>query len=199
MKKYQQGFTLLELLIAMFIFTIIMLMIIAGFSMVLRSNERIRANQQQLSEIQRAVTIMARDFSQMVPRPVLDNDGSLMTNLILDNESHKYEFTRGGYVNPFSREKRSTLMRLAYIFDQDKGRIIRRVWPVLDRAPSTTYSDNFVLSGVRNFTVQMLDENTAKYVSGSYDNLPYAVILTIEMLNNEKITRVLALKRGKNA
>lgn len=199
MKKHQYGFTLIEVLIAMFIFAIIMMMVIAGFSMVLRSNEKIRENHQQLSEIQRVVTIIARDFSQMVPRSVLDNDGTLIAGLVIDNESHRYEFTKGGYVNPFGMEKRSTLMRLAYVFVQDKATIIRRVWPVLDRAPSTNYTDYSLLSGVRNFSVQMLDENSAQYLTGSYDKLPYSLIFTIELENKQKITRVLALKRGNNA
>ncbi len=196
MKKQNAGFTLIEILIAMFIFAIIMTIIISGFSMVLRSNEKIRAHHQRLSEIQRAVTIIARDFSQIVPRSIVDNDGTQISCLIIDNEARQYEFTRGGYVNPFAVAKRSTLLRLAYLFDHNT--IIRRVWPVLDRAPSTIYSDNPLLLGVQDFQVQMLDKDAKPFNTGAYDILPDALIFTIELENQEKVRRVIALKRGNN-
>ena len=195
--RRQYGFTLMEIMIAMFIFAIVMAMIVSGFTMVVRSNETLHEHQTRFSKIQLAVTIITRDLSQMIERDILDNDGTKLASIISDYNGHRFEFTRGGYVNPFASAKRSTLVRVVYRFENNG--IIREVWPVLDRAPSTEPSRRLLLTNVKDFYIDMLDASGELLPDAGYESLPSGILFNIEFLNKEKITRIIAIERGYNA
>jgi len=59
-KTQQRGFTLLELLVAMVIFSLLSIMAYAGLSNVVTGNEVIAKKEQQLKEIQRTIMFLER-------------------------------------------------------------------------------------------------------------------------------------------
>src|SRR5947209_8116839 len=74
-RKNQQGFTLLELLIALFIFTIISMMLASALHTVIKAQSGSDKNALLLRELQVALLMMSRDVEQTVNRPVLDTTG----------------------------------------------------------------------------------------------------------------------------
>jgi general secretion pathway protein J len=153
--KEQQGFTLIEILIALLVFAIVAVLATVGLSAVLKARERSNVQVQTMQQMQLAFLIMKQDINQMVARPVIDNTGNQIPALV--EHAHYIEFTRAGYVNPLMQLKRSTLQRVAYIFHQQQ--LIRRTWPVLDRAPETQPSDRVLLTHLQNINFAFLADN----------------------------------------
>ncbi|HTV80153.1 MAG TPA: type II secretion system minor pseudopilin GspJ [Steroidobacteraceae bacterium] len=68
----QAGFTLIELIVALFITAIIFAVGYGSVNQALRSHEELKEHQARLGEVQDAVRIMVQDFSQLSPRPIRD-------------------------------------------------------------------------------------------------------------------------------
>ena len=77
----QQGFTLLELLIASIIFAIMAVMAYGGLDNVIRNSESSQQALKRLQQIQQSVSVLNRDFSQIVPRSIRDEFGNLQPYL----------------------------------------------------------------------------------------------------------------------
>jgi general secretion pathway protein J len=66
------GFTLIELIVALFITAIIFSVGYGGINQSLRNHEQLKEHQARLSEVQNAVRVMAQDFSELAARPIRD-------------------------------------------------------------------------------------------------------------------------------
>jgi general secretion pathway protein J len=69
------GFTLIELIVALFITAIIFTVGYGAINQALRNHEQLKEHQSRLSEVQDAVRVMAQDFSELSPRPIRDQLG----------------------------------------------------------------------------------------------------------------------------
>lgn len=69
------GFTLIELIVALFITAIIFSVGYGAINQTLRNHEQLKAHQDRLSEVQNAVRIMVQDFAELSPRPIRDSLG----------------------------------------------------------------------------------------------------------------------------
>jgi general secretion pathway protein J len=67
-----RGFTLIELMVALFITAIIFSVGYGGINQALRNHEQLKEHQARLSEVQNAVRVMVQDFSELSARPVRD-------------------------------------------------------------------------------------------------------------------------------
>jgi general secretion pathway protein J len=67
-----QGFTLIELIVALFITAIIFSVGYGGINQSLRNHEQLKEHQARLSEVQNAVRVMVQDFSELSARPIRD-------------------------------------------------------------------------------------------------------------------------------
>jgi general secretion pathway protein J len=66
------GFTLIELIVALFITAIIFSVGYGGINQALRNHEQLKEHQARLSEVQNAVRVMVQDFSELSARPIRD-------------------------------------------------------------------------------------------------------------------------------
>jgi len=116
----QQGFTLLEVLIAVAIFALISL---AGFTIlntVLQSEERSKQRIARINEIQRAFLIMERDFLQITRRTIrVDGEKPLAGYIHTEQNnfsasSQAIAFVRSGWTNPGLLMPRGDLQSVAY-------------------------------------------------------------------------------------
>jgi len=120
-KRYhQQGFTLLEVLIAVAIFALISL---AGFTIlntVLQSEERSKQRIARINEIQRAFLIMERDFLQITRRTIRVDGEKPLAGYIHSEQnnfsasSQAIAFVRSGWTNPGLLMPRGDLQSVAY-------------------------------------------------------------------------------------
>lgn len=69
------GFTLLELLVALFIAALMFAMGYAALSQGLTSHDHLKEQQARLLELQTAMRVMEQDFVQLAPRPVRQTIG----------------------------------------------------------------------------------------------------------------------------
>lgn len=157
LRSNQQGFTLLELLIASIIFAIMALMAYGGLANVIDNSKASQESLARLQKIQQSVAVLNRDLSQIIPRTIRDEYGNRQSYLSAGNNiDYLIEFTRGGQVNP-ANQLRSTLQRVAYQFDEEK--LVRLQWPQLDRAQGIDARQTIVLDNIDQVSLRFLDQD----------------------------------------
>ena len=149
------GFTLMELLVAMAIFTIVGALALSGYTQLVRQSEYVDLRLERVREVQRAMQTLAQDFEQLEPRPIREPLGETRLPAVLAGDSVEYgvQFTRSGWSNTAGLA-RPTLQRVAYRLDQDG--LWRDHWPVLDRTLSVEPTRRKLLGGVRTVKFRFL-------------------------------------------
>lgn len=118
-KKNHKGFTLLEMMLALVIFS---LLSIAGWQLlntISRSSELVAEHERRISEIDMAFLSMKQDFRQIVDRGVridgqLSQQSIFTGDTMLDTDDQAISFVRSGWHNPGHRLPRSELQRVYY-------------------------------------------------------------------------------------
>lgn len=152
------GFTLIELIVVIGIFALMAAMAYGGLSAVLRTRQDVEHALSNTADLQRAYWLMRDDFQNGVARSILDNDDQVEYALQYTGLDRRVDFTRAGWPNPLDLP-RATLRRIGYFYDDAKQRLMRRTWPVLDRAPRTAPVDTDLLDHVRSVRWRFLDQN----------------------------------------
>jgi len=151
----QQGFTLLELLIASIIFAIMAIMAYGGLNNVISNSQASEQALKRLQQIQQSVSVLNRDFRQLSPRPIRDEYGNPQPYLSAGNNiDNLIEFSRGGRVNPGAL-LRSTLLRVTYQFDDES--LVRLQWPQLDRTQEQEAKKTTLIDNLEAVTIKFLD------------------------------------------
>jgi general secretion pathway protein J len=189
-KNNQNGFTLLELLIALFVFTILSMIMVAGLHSVTTSQATTEKRAERLAELQVALTLISRDFEQIVNRPISVPNGS--ENAFIGYPQSVF-FTHGGVANPLGQLHRSTLQRTNYIIEDNK--LIRITWPVLDYAGKIQPDQRVLITGVKSLRFQYLDEKnkfTDRWPPPDQTQvaLPKAIRITIELQDSGKLSQL---------
>jgi general secretion pathway protein J len=107
-----KGFTLIEIMLALLIFTIIALIVTIGLSDIIKAHNRDAADAKRLEQLQIAMAIMQLDFQQIISREIVDGRGDRLAALI--SQDNYIEFTRTGFSNPLSTLPYSNLERVGY-------------------------------------------------------------------------------------
>lgn len=149
----QLAFTLIEVLIALMIFAIIGVMVSIGLRHVIDQNQRVEAADNRLQLLEVAETIVRQDVSNIIDRRVRNRDNHWLPSLSL--KQNVIEFTRGGLSNPLNPMHQSDLERLSYSIQGNK--LVRTVWPVLDRVLAMSPQQMTLLSGVSKLTISAYD------------------------------------------
>ncbi len=195
--KPTAGFTLVELVVALAVFSLLAAMAYTGLNTVLHTTHQATLQTERLARLQIAVATLSRDLSQVADRTIRDEfgdrRGALLGGGLLGSAA--LEFSRAGYRNP-AGATRSSLQRVGYQLQE--GRLIRTVWSVLDRAQDTVPLATPLLEGVRSFAVRFLDENSqwqdqwpsaSNQSSTTPRSLPVAVSVTLDLTDFGAITR----------
>jgi general secretion pathway protein J len=118
-RRHHKGFTLLEVLIAIAIFSLISLSSFTIFDTVLSSAEIGKKRSERHNELQRAFLIIERDITQIARRSVRLNGESP-----LDGFLQALAFVRHGWTNPGLLLPRSDMQAVAYrIVDETLQRL----------------------------------------------------------------------------
>ena len=156
-KDSADGFTLLELLVAVATFAILSAMAYGGLRNVIDNSQQTDITMQRLQEVQLAMLKISRDFSQLSPRSIRDEYGNSKDYLLVGEEDDiLVEFTRGGRRNP-AELQRSHLQRVAYRLEENQ--LYRLDWPHLDRTQEMQPYESLLLSEVASMRVRFLDQN----------------------------------------
>lgn len=190
--QQQSGFTLIEILIALFIFVILAMIIAAGLSNIMQTQERVRQRTEQFGQLQMALTLLQRDIEQAINRPIIDATGQTQAAFLLNANS--LEFTHSGYLNPAAIQKRSTLQRVAY--EINGTQLLRKTWQALDQVASSTADQRAILDNISDWQVRVLDKDqnyATLWPSASQNSavMPVAVEIRFKWQNNIDVLRLI--------
>ena len=186
MKQRERGFTLLELLVAMFIAAIIFAMGYGTISQAVKNRETLEDQQKRLLDLQTTVRTMEQDFVQLAQRPIRDPVGgtyqaSLVANVnsssgSLGSSSSSrgnsngtrglgsssgaqplVALTRAGWTNPNGLQ-RPGLQRVLYYF-QD-GTLRREYFTVLDPTQASQAVRRDLMTHLKSVSLRFMDVQT---------------------------------------
>ena len=203
----QKGFTLLEILIAMAIFTLIGLASTGLLTTVIDSNDLSSERFQKLQQLQRAMVILERDIQQAVPRAARI-EGEQQNVVMAGDESDMGDgdtlgFVRSGWHNPQYMLPRSTLQSVVYRL-QD-GKLERLYSNYVDNVIGHEPKIRVLLDNIERFDVEFLshqenadDSDSESGWSKSYKGsvLPKAVAIEFDSKDFGTIRREFALTPG---
>lgn len=162
---FQNGFTLLELMVAISIFAIVSLLTMGGLSNVLDTQAHTEQNMQRLIRFQMAFTIMSRELQQISPRSIRDEYGTIKNSMTSETSDgiKGLEFTHQGR---FTLGDTVSLQRVAYYHEDDM--LIKKVWRVLDRVEDTEAIKQVILTDVNEvnfsfYSTSLTDSQTSSY------------------------------------
>ena len=147
MNPAPRGFTLLELLVALAVFSILSIAAYSGLRNVLFTRAAVEAQSQRLAAVQLAVFRLEQDIEQAAPRSIRDEYGDLQAALLGSELSDdRLTLTRAGWDNPLG-QPRANVQRVAYRLRE--GRLWRLHWPVLDQGGRIEPRETLLLDRVR--------------------------------------------------
>ena len=152
----QQGFTLLEILIALAIFSIMSMMAYAGLSAVLDARASTVPRAEQLAQLQATLYLLNEDLSQIINRPIRDEFGTTEPAFSVGRGNEILVFTRT--VPSWSNNADSnSLLRVSYRLENDA--LYRRVWSIPDRTQQTEYRSRKLIT-THGVTINKFNELT---------------------------------------
>lgn len=152
-RSKQTGFTLLEILIALFVFTIVSLLLATSLRSVIDAQQGTEKKAERLRHLETALLVMSRDIEQMINRPITNASGQEEPALI-GNVNH-LSFTHTGLSS--MNERSSSLQRVEYLLSE--GQLWRKVSTALDEAPQSSKKMRPLLAEVTKLQIQYLDQN----------------------------------------
>lgn len=154
-KRESVGFTLLEILIALFIFSIVSLILAGALRRVIDAETRTALHAERLSKLQMALLLLSRDVEQTVNRPVMLASGRSDKEFI--GLPTAFTFTHAGLADTAGTVTRSGLQRTRY--EWHDGALWRMTWHVLDQAPSSQPYARRLLDDVTSARFEYLDKD----------------------------------------
>lgn len=157
-----RGFTLVELLVALFITAILFTLGYGAVNQALAHRGELEEQQARMLAVQSTMRVLAQDFGQIAPRPVREPIGdtwqpalvSAATGSAQSQIQSLVSFTRTGWANPAGIQ-RPALQRVSYTFE--KNALRRIYWPVLDTTLGNEPTQRDLLTGVKSVTLRFME------------------------------------------
>lgn len=191
-----RGFTLLEFMIASMIFAVISMAAFAMFSQVQDSDELSLQHSRQLQQLQRALLVMERDFTQLVQRTVrVDEEAPkaqwlLAEKELLESSAMGVSFNRIGWRNPAARLPRAEVQRVGYRLVEGRLERLASLYP--DAAAGSEPRVTVLLHDVDDFELRFYyNRQWQNQWTGS--GLPQAVDVILTTRDYGKVNRILLL------
>lgn len=205
MKRIANGFTLLEMLVAVAVFAVVATLAYGGLLTISRQKIGIDDTQTRLAEVRLAVSLLERDITQLRARPVREAFQGDLLPAFRGGVSGltALEFTRGGWRNPAGLP-RASLQRVAWAVEGDE--LVRYRWPVLDQAQDTQPIRTVVLEGLLGLSLRFIDSQGEPQdqwppISGAdsqladpLTSLPFGVEITLDLEPEGRMRRLIAVR-----
>ena len=153
-----RGFTLVEVLVAIFVFAIVSAIAMGGYNELAKQSGIVADSAGRTRAVQSAVQRISLDFSSLEPRPVREPlVDSVQPALRADARSEQLaELTHSGWSNP-AGVPRSTLQRVTYRLEDKK--LMREYWVVLDRTLAGEPQSAVLIDRVTSMKMRFMDSN----------------------------------------
>jgi general secretion pathway protein J len=192
--KRVRGFTLIEVMTALLVLSLLALMSYRGLGAVLDAREHVKHETDKWRSVAAFFSRFERDVELAAPRPVR-SAGSIAPPWLgvpPGTSAASLEFSRFA-----SNAGVDTARRIGYRLN-DRNEVELWLWAGLDVAPDAQPARYAVLTGVKTFELQYLNPALvwvdAWPASPTDQALPRAVRLRIVLSSNEEIVRVFVLQ-----
>ncbi|QKN80212.1 type II secretion system minor pseudopilin GspJ [Scandinavium goeteborgense] len=182
-RKYQSGFTLLEVLIAIVLFAVLTLMTGQLLTASINSNETTKKHQQRFSALLRTVNLLEKDIRQFVPRPLLHSE-----QVIEAGQSHLM-LTTARADDALSACCTPAIQRVRWYLKN--GVLYREVWQYPDAVKPTLVMS--MLDNVDSFTLRYYAQGAFLEKSDAATAMPQAVEFTLDLVDPGPIVRLVLL------
>lgn len=190
LKRKTQGFTLVELLVAMAIFSLMTAVAYAGLAAVMQNDQSSLAHETALKKVQRAMIFIEKDLRQLSTRTRNDGYSELQPGLRSDGGgSVLLEFSRSGNSNPTDLN-RSSLQRIQYLIDEEK--LQRLSWNLVDHSDAEPVKMT-LMDGVTSAGVSFFSKEGETSESWAKPELPIGVEVKLTTERWGEIRRVLPI------
>lgn len=188
-----QGFTLIEILVALVVFAAMAAIAWGALSQVAKTRTALAIEQDRFAAIVRTMGDLERDLRQAISRPLRGNYGESLPALL--GNADRIELSRLGYANPRA-EPRSNIERVLYSVSEETLR--RGRYAVLDRAAGSQpqWIDQLVdIESLRFRYLGVQGEWSDRWPpqDASVMELPKAVEFRISLKEWGELRRVIAL------
>lgn len=193
----RRGFTLIEVVVAVAIFSVVAALAWGGLDRIARAKQVIDERSRHFTALQQALGQLERDLRQAAPRPVRDASGTELPALLGGGPG--IELSR--FVGAGGWERQApALERIGWRCED--GRLQRLRWVVLDRTAGTQVEVEDRVEGVAQCRWRFLSGGVALEhwpMAGdaeSPERLPAGVELSFELEGEGEYRRVLELPDG---
>ncbi|HEY6096240.1 MAG TPA: type II secretion system minor pseudopilin GspJ [Gallionellaceae bacterium] len=192
------GFTLIEMLVALIIVSMLSLAGYRGLNGMIQTRDHLTAETRKWQQLSLLFSRMEQDIALAIRRPVRDKDGNVQApwvghSVLRDIDDAELAFTRSG-----SPENSALLapQRIAYRFENKA--IVLLHWGSLDQAGNSAPERYPLLEGVSEFKLRYMDQIGNWYPQWPISNvgleLPAATEVSLTLTSGEHITRIFALQ-----
>jgi general secretion pathway protein J len=193
-----RGFTLIEILSALLILSLLALMSYRGLGAVLDAREHTRYETEKWRRVTAFLARFERDVQLAAPRPVRSTTAtSAGTAPAWRGEATATEQARLEFSRFAATEGVDTARRIAYRLNE-KNEVELWLWPGLDVAPDTLPARYPILAGVNTFELEYLNRALVwvnVWPSSPTDApIPQGVRLRVVLASGEEIVRIFALQ-----
>lgn len=165
--RRDRGFTLLEIIVVVLVFSVMAAMAYGGLNSVLKTRRAIEDSMQRTAAFQRAFQRLRGDFQNLRDRPARDTYGDAQPSLSM-NRDNEVELIHGGWRSPV-QTGRSSLERVRYrLKDHD---LLRATWRVLDLPQEAEPTESVLLHDVQEMRWRFLDSGRRWQTEWPQDNL----------------------------
>ncbi|GAB3345114.1 type II secretion system minor pseudopilin GspJ [Marilutibacter aestuarii] len=176
----QRGFTLVEMLVALFVFGLIAASAVAVMAYAIDNQDVVRGRAEEVAAFQRARALLRADLGQAAVRRVRDANGQAARRAFVAGGPDApvlLGFVRRGWNNP-EGEARASMQYVEYRIVE--GRLERRTRPALDGAAMS--APQVLLEGVHSARVRYrFRGDWLEGWPGGADTLPDAIALDLEL------------------
>lgn len=193
----QRGFTLLEILVAIGIFAVVSAISYGTLIRVLDQQQILEGERAMWRSLSLTMLRIEDDLSHTRKRKVRNVYGTAIPAFLgqpSDNRAVSppaLEFTRGGQW-VLASGTNAGIQRVAYRLSE--GKLLREVWPALDRSPTSTPRAAPLLHDVEEFEVRFYapqGEWVSRWpIEDKADDLPRGVEVSLKLQHKDAITRL---------
>ena len=195
LSKKINGFTLIELMVAIMIFAIISVISYRTISSLVATKQVVTVAQDKWGALARAVNSMSTYWDRVIPLTVRDENGMLIPavigkNKLSGNSDSQLEFTISGFVGD---EVYGSTPPRRIGFRYLNGNLYIVTWMYMNRVPNTKPQIELILNNVSSFTVEFLYPDNQWHDTWPADNNSFANIpglkMRIKLTSGEEVER----------
>ncbi|AMO58283.1 hypothetical protein GZ77_21380 [Endozoicomonas montiporae] len=182
--QHQRGFTLLEMLVAIAIFSLLTLSGRQLFMSVIDAKDVTGSQLNRLREVEYTMLVLEQDFRQLVDRGVR-TDGRVSTQSLfsdgnmLSTDDQAIAFVRSNWRNPAQQLPRSELQRVSYRLKSN--RLERMHHHVLDPLQNAEPVNRELLDGVNSLKFRFFYNNDWQNTLQDNGQLPEGLLIEMDL------------------